>query len=86
MVKKNNSFLRPGLNGALFSAEKGNLYNKNSFKYSGALSQRREGLARRRDGYHFVWSRCRSGGSPGVAARRSHRVSAGLRRASATRA
>lgn len=35
IVKGNNSFLRKGLNGACFSAEAGNLYSKNSYKYSG---------------------------------------------------
>jgi hypothetical protein len=29
--------MRRGLNGEMFSTEKGNLYNKHSFKYSGAL-------------------------------------------------
>lgn len=36
IVKKNNSFIRKGLNGELFSAEKGNLTNKHSYKFSGA--------------------------------------------------
>lgn len=35
IVKGNHAFVRKGLNGAVFSAEPGNLYNKNSFKYSG---------------------------------------------------
>jgi hypothetical protein len=35
IVKGHNSFLRKNLNGAIFSAEPGNLYNKHSYKYSG---------------------------------------------------
>ena len=35
IVKGHNSFVRKNLNGAVFSAEPGNLYNKHSYKYSG---------------------------------------------------
>ena len=35
LVKNYNCFLHKGLNGSQFSAERGNLYNKNSYKYSG---------------------------------------------------
>lgn len=35
LVKQHNSFLRKGAKGIVFSAEPGNLYNKNSYKYSG---------------------------------------------------
>ena len=35
LVKNYNSFLHKGLNGSRFSAEPGNLYNLNSYKYSG---------------------------------------------------
>uniref|UniRef100_A0A7S0UR37 Ribosomal eL28/Mak16 domain-containing protein n=1 Tax=Polytomella parva TaxID=51329 RepID=A0A7S0UR37_9CHLO len=35
LVKNNNAFLRKNLNGAIFSAERGNLYAKNSYKFSG---------------------------------------------------
>lgn len=35
LVKNNNSFLRKGLHGAQFSAEANNLYNVNSYKFSG---------------------------------------------------
>lgn len=35
LVKNHNSFLHKGLNGSRFSAESGNLYNLNSYKYSG---------------------------------------------------
>ena len=42
-VKNGNCFLRKGLNGSVFSAEPGNLYNLNTYKFSGgskgALSQ-----------------------------------------------
>jgi hypothetical protein len=40
-----NSFLRKNLNGLLLSAEPGNLYNKHSFKYSGACWQAAAGHA-----------------------------------------
>ena len=39
VIKKGNSFLRKGSNGRkdpIFSAEKGNLYARHSFKFSGA--------------------------------------------------
>ena len=39
VVKGHNSFLRKNLNGAIFSAEFGNLYNKHSYKYSGACGR-----------------------------------------------
>lgn len=35
VVKGHNSFVRKNLNGAVFSAEPGNLYSKHSYKYSG---------------------------------------------------
>lgn len=35
VVKGHNSVLRKNLNGSVFSAEPGNLYNKHSYKYSG---------------------------------------------------
>ena len=35
LVKNNHAFLHKGLHGAQFSAEPGNLYNINSYKYSG---------------------------------------------------
>ena len=41
VIKNNNCFLRKGSNGRndpIFSAEKGNLYNKHSFKFSGELA------------------------------------------------
>lgn len=38
IVKGHNSFMRKGLNGMVLSAEPGNLYNKHSYKYSGATS------------------------------------------------
>lgn len=38
MVKGHNSFLRKNINGTIFSAEPGNLYNKHSYKYSGEQS------------------------------------------------
>ncbi len=37
-IRGHNAFLRKGLNGMVLSAEKGNLYNKHSYKYSGTLS------------------------------------------------
>lgn len=37
LVKKHNAFLHKGLQGDYFSAERGNLLNKHSFKYSGGL-------------------------------------------------
>ena len=50
IVKGHNSFLRKNLNGLTFSAEPGNLYNKNSYKYSGEYSPHAQlpmtGLAR----------------------------------------
>ncbi len=36
LVKKQNVFLHKGLNGSQFSSEPGNLYNRHSYKYSGA--------------------------------------------------
>ncbi len=50
-IKGHNAFIRKGLNGAIFSAEPGNLYNKHSYKFSGKLSWevlqpgRRRGIA-----------------------------------------
>ena len=41
VIKKGNAFLRKGSNGRndpIFSAEKGNLYARHSFKFSGALA------------------------------------------------
>jgi Ribosomal L28e protein family len=38
ILKGHNSFVRKGLNGLVLSAEPGNLYNKHSYKYSGATS------------------------------------------------
>uniref|UniRef100_A0A7S0WY90 Ribosomal eL28/Mak16 domain-containing protein n=1 Tax=Chlamydomonas leiostraca TaxID=1034604 RepID=A0A7S0WY90_9CHLO len=35
IVKGNHAFVRKGLNGVVFSAEAGNVYNKNSYKCSG---------------------------------------------------
>ncbi|GAB4821414.1 hypothetical protein N2152v2_008460 [Parachlorella kessleri] len=35
LVKHNNAFLVKGVNGTVFSREAGNLYNRNSYKYSG---------------------------------------------------
>ena len=35
LVKGNHAFLHKGLHGAQFSSEPGNLYNINSYKYSG---------------------------------------------------
>ena len=40
VIKKGNAFLRKGSNGRgdpIFSAEKGNLYARHSYKFSGAL-------------------------------------------------
>ena len=36
IVRANNCFTRKGMQGEVFSAEKGNLYNKHSYKFSGA--------------------------------------------------
>ena len=44
-VKNSHAFVRKGINGVVFSAEAGNLYNKNSFKYSGSALQRGKGVA-----------------------------------------
>lgn len=41
LVKGHNAFLRRSVNHTLFSAEPGNLYNKNSYKYSGGCGRRR---------------------------------------------
>lgn len=40
LVKDHNSFLRHSVNGVTFSAEPGNLTNKNSYKYSGERERR----------------------------------------------
>lgn len=37
IVKKHNSFVRKGLNGAVFSAEPYNLYNLHCKRFSGSL-------------------------------------------------
>jgi hypothetical protein len=37
-IKGYNSFVRKGLNGAIFSAEPGNLANKHSYKHSGGTA------------------------------------------------
>ena len=54
VIKKGNAFLRKGSNGRsdpIFSAEKGNLYARHSFKFSGApLSPCLGRSARRRRG------------------------------------
>lgn len=36
IIRSNNSFVHKSLHGHLFSREAGNLYNKHSYKYSGA--------------------------------------------------
>ncbi|KIZ02258.1 60S ribosomal protein L28-1 [Monoraphidium neglectum] len=38
LVKGHNSFVRKNLHGNIFSAEKGNLYAKHSYKYSGIVN------------------------------------------------
>ncbi len=38
VVRDSNAFIRKGINGVIFSAEAGNLYNKHSYKYSGEQS------------------------------------------------
>ena len=43
LVKNYNCFLHKGLNGSQFSSEPGNLYNLNSYKYSGQPSAGRKG-------------------------------------------
>ncbi|CAL8470823.1 g10365 [Coccomyxa elongata] len=40
LVKNYNCFLHKGLNGSQFSAEPGNLYNLNSYKYSGLANEK----------------------------------------------
>ncbi|CAK0782687.1 hypothetical protein CVIRNUC_005882 [Coccomyxa viridis] len=40
LVKNYNCFLHKGVNGSQFSAEPGNLYNRNSYKYSGLANER----------------------------------------------
>ncbi|CAL5223390.1 g5898 [Coccomyxa viridis] len=40
LVKNYNCFLHKGLNGSQFSAERGNLYNVNSYKYSGLANEK----------------------------------------------
>jgi large subunit ribosomal protein L28e len=45
IVRSNNCFTRKGMQGELFSAEKGNLYNKHSYKYSGASTSAASFLA-----------------------------------------
>lgn len=40
VTKGHNSFVRKNLNGTIFSAEPGNLYNKHSFKYSGIANDK----------------------------------------------
>ncbi|EIE20336.1 ribosomal protein L28e [Coccomyxa subellipsoidea C-169] len=40
LVKNYNCFLHKGLNGSQFSAEPGNLYNLNSYKYSGIANEK----------------------------------------------
>ena len=37
IIRGHNAFVRKGLNGLVLSAEKGNLYNKHSYKYSGEV-------------------------------------------------
>jgi hypothetical protein len=41
LVKNHNCFMKSNLNGTLLSAEAGNLYNKHSYKFSGALLKRK---------------------------------------------
>ncbi|KAK9904198.1 hypothetical protein WJX75_006622 [Coccomyxa subellipsoidea] len=40
LVKNYNCFQHKGLNGSRFSAEPGNLYNLNSYKYSGLANEK----------------------------------------------
>lgn len=42
VIKKDNAFVRRGLNGAIFSAEKGNVYNRHSYSQSGKRMRARE--------------------------------------------
>ena len=37
LVKKNNAFIKKGINGITLSSEPGNLYNVHSYKHSGEL-------------------------------------------------
>ena len=58
-IKGNNAFLRKGSKGradAIFSAEPGNLYNKHSYKFSGAARSSR--LARRGAGLRRLARSC----------------------------
>ena len=60
VIKKGNSFLRKGSNGhkdPIFSAEKGNLYARHSFKYSGAAQSCTPHAARRLTAASLRWAR-----------------------------
>ena len=59
VIKKQNCFLRKGSNGrsdAIFSAEKGNLYARHSFKFSGAWRGGRAARGARRRTLGFALS------------------------------
>jgi hypothetical protein len=43
LLQGHNSFIRKNLNFTTFSAEAGNLYNKHSYKHSGAWQQHQQG-------------------------------------------
>jgi hypothetical protein len=44
LLQGHNSFIRKNLNFTTFSAEAGNLYNKHSYKHSGAWQQHQQEL------------------------------------------
>ena len=63
LVKNYNCFMKSNLNGTLLSAEAGNLYNKHTYKFSGALHGRcgacsQSSRGRQRGGKHDAKATC----------------------------
>eukprot|EP00878_Enallax_costatus_P000267 GHUV01000335.1.p1 GENE.GHUV01000335.1~~GHUV01000335.1.p1 ORF type:complete len:130 (+),score=54.59 GHUV01000335.1:161-550(+) len=64
VVKGHNSFLRKNLNGTIFSAEPGNLYNKHSYKYSGIANDKTVDIAAEGDAVKVGKQRSKTANQP----------------------
>eukprot|EP00195_Chlamydomonas_chlamydogama_P015282 CAMPEP_0202894068 /NCGR_PEP_ID=MMETSP1392-20130828/3520_1 /ASSEMBLY_ACC=CAM_ASM_000868 /TAXON_ID=225041 /ORGANISM="Chlamydomonas chlamydogama, Strain SAG 11-48b" /LENGTH=126 /DNA_ID=CAMNT_0049578619 /DNA_START=75 /DNA_END=455 /DNA_ORIENTATION=+ len=64
VIRNNNSFLRKGLNGSLFSAEAGNLANKHSYKFSGLANPKTVDISLKGDDVTFSVARNKTAKQP----------------------
>ncbi|KAI8463662.1 MAG: component of cytosolic 80S ribosome and 60S large subunit [Monoraphidium minutum] len=67
LVKTNNSFLRKNLHGNIFSAEKGNLYAKHSYKYSGIVNDKAVDIREGSGGVEVTTKRAKTATKPNTA-------------------